>query len=139
MLGLCIGFDSYAYQRNQWAYMIDSFGVTDVWEHGPGAEPIQGYPKSQIVESANELPDVRLVVLAPPEGRQLQGTIPLPEYQHPENVIYVAGQNHVQFDLEFMADREYDAIYIPSERHEFYAMVAVACALYDRRAKLWAT
>jgi hypothetical protein len=119
--------------------MIDSFGVTDVWEHGSGAEPIEGYSKTSIVETAADLPDVPLVVLAPSEGRQFQGVIALPEYQHPKDAIYITGQNHVQFDPDFLAERNYDAVYIPAEKHEFYAMVAAACALYDRRAKLWAT
>jgi hypothetical protein len=117
--------------------MLDSFGVTDVWEHGYNAERIEGYPKSTVIETAAELPDVPLVVLAPPEGRELQGVIPLPDYRHPDDAIYITGQNNVHFDPEFLADRDYDAVYIPSEKHEFFALIATACALYDRRAK-WA-
>lgn len=139
MLGLCFGYDELAYSRNEWAYMIDSFGVTDVWEHGYNAEPIEGYPKSTVIDSASELPDANLVVLAPTDGRMLVGDIPLPEFDHPVgDTIYIAGQNNVQFDPEFLADREYQSVYIPSDRGEFFALVAVACALYDRRSKSWA-
>lgn len=139
MLGLCFGFDGYAYSRNEWAYLIDNMGVTDVWEHGIGAQPIEGYPKSTIIESAAELPDVSLVVLAPPDGRQVQGEQVLYEFVHPPgDTIYIAGQNHVQFDPDFMSDRTYETVWIPSDEHEFFALPAVACALYDRRAKAWA-
>jgi hypothetical protein len=138
VLGLCFGFDGYAYSRNEWAYLIDNFGVTDVWEHGYNVEPVEGYPKSTIVQSAAELPDVSLVVLAPPEGRQVQGDFVLPEYVHPSgDTIYITGQNHVQFDPDFMSDRTYDTVYIPTEKHELFALIAAACVLYDRRAKQW--
>lgn len=138
MLGLCFGFDRDAHSRNEWAYLIDNFGVTDVWEHGVGAEEIEGYPKSEIVHSATELPNCDLVVLAPPEGREVQGVIPLPEFVHPEgDVIYIVGQNHVNFDPEFLSGREYTSVFIESDEHELFALIAASCALYDRRAKQW--
>lgn len=137
MLGVCFGFDNYAYSRNEWAYMLDSFGVTDVWEHGYNVEPIEGYPQSTVIQTAAELPDVPLVVLAPPDGRLIQGTIPLPDYEHPSgDAIYITGQNNVQFsDSPLMAGRPYDTVYIPLDKFELYALVAMSCALYDRRAK----
>lgn len=138
MLGICFGFDRYAYSRNEWAYMLDNFGVTDVWEHGINAERIEGYPKSTIVQSAAELPDCDLVVLAPPDGRQVKGESLLYDFVHPEgDTIYIAGQNNVQFDPEFLSDRAYQSVYIPSEEHEFFALTAIANVLYDRRAKEW--
>lgn len=139
MLGLCFGFDGYAYSRNEWAYLIDNCGVSDVWEHGYNAKHVEGYPKSTIVQSATELPDCALVVLAPPDGRQLQGTSLIYDFVHPEgDTIYIAGQNNVQFDPEFMADREYQSVFIPSDQHEHFALTAVASVLYDRRSKQWA-
>ena len=136
MLGLCFGFDGYAYSRNEWAYLIDNCGVSDVWEHGYNVEEVEGYPKSTVIESALELPDCALVVLAPPDGRQVQGSECLYDFTHPEgDTIYITGQNNVQFDPAFMADREYQSVFIPSEQHEFFALIAAANVLYDRRAK----
>lgn len=137
MLGICFGFDGFAYSRNEWAYLLDNFGVTDVFEHGYNVEKVEGYPKSTIVQSASELPEENLVVLAPPEGRQVQGTIPLPEFEHPDSAIYILGQNNVQFDPDFMSDRAYQSVFIPSEKHELFALAAAACVLYDRKAKQW--
>lgn len=118
--------------------MIDNFGVTHAFEHGLHAEIIEGYPKTTIVESAKELPDCDLVVLAPPDGRHLQGATALPEFVHPEgNAVYIVGENNVQFDPDFLADREYQSVFVPSAKLEFHALVAASCALYDRRAKQW--
>jgi hypothetical protein len=138
VLGVCFGFDGYAYSRNEWAYLLDNFGVTYVWEHGINAEWVEGYPKSTIIESAMELPACDLVVLAPPDGREVRGENLLYDFEHPKgDTIYIAGQNNVCFDPAFLSGRDYQSVYIPSDKHEFFALTAVANALYDRRAKQW--
>jgi hypothetical protein len=119
--------------------MIDNFGVTDTWEHGRDAEIVEGYPKTKIIERISELPEAELVLLAPPDGRQVQGVTALPDFEHPSgDTIYITGQNNVQMaESPFLNGRDYQTVFIPSEKHELFALVAAACTLYDRRAKQW--
>ena len=137
MLGLCFAYDQNARTRNEWAFLIDWFGVTDSWEYGK-PDDVDGYPKSTGITTSAELPDKPLVVLTPAEARTVKGTQCLHDFVHPEEAIYMTGGNHVHMaESPMFNGRDYQTVYIPVDQYELYAIFAATMAFYDRRHKAW--
>jgi len=138
VLGICFAYESRALIRNEWAHLIDWFAVDHSWEYGK-PDKVDGYPKSIGISTAAELPEAALVVLSPPDARIIPGTIPLPEFTHPEDAIYFFGANNVIMgESPVLSGREYQTVFIPSEKLEYFAAYAATATLYDRKAKQWA-
>lgn len=124
------------HEQNQWEFVLSNFKPDKMymWRAAPGDSEIRGAARIQnISDIAHE---GRIVVLAPYNGRNIQGDIPLPDYDHPEDAIYVVGSNHVTIEAEDLGNLQYDKVYIPTDsQHDMYSFVAVAVALYDRKVK----
>lgn len=115
--------------------MFSNFGVENVWEiERPHTEDI--YQKPTKIKSAAELPDTALVVIQPQDGKFVQGTESLSDFEHPDDAIYMFGGSHDVMTLEDLGGRVAEHyVYIPLVAHECYAFSAAYMTLWDRKVK----
>lgn len=134
MLGVCHCAETKNWLQDQWSFVYSNFGLTrpNIWQIGDGE---QIYQKPTVITSAAELPDVDLVVLAPEEGKYIQGTESLLTFNHPEDCIYLFGASHQNLTEEDLGSRWHYAVYIPTHQHEMYAHCAAYVTLWDRWCK----
>ena len=123
--------------QDQWSWVFSNFGITEIWERdhedsGDGAI----YQPTIKISTAVDLPDRPLVVLSPPGGRFLKGTVSLADFNHPEEAIYMFGQSHGVLSDDDMAGRSPDSVvFIPTVKHEMYSHTAAYVTLWDRYVK----
>ena len=124
--------------QDQWSWVFSNFGINAIWERGynnPDADIFQPTVK---ISTAVELPSERpLVVLAPVDGRYIQGNVNLKDFVHPENAIYLFGGSQDNLsDEDDLGGRKPDAlVYIPVVEHEMYGHAAGYIVLWDRYIK----
>ena len=81
-------------------------------------------------------PHVEMVLLTPKVGYNVQGTVPLTQFDHPEEACYVFGADHKHLDLAMLPRTPNHLVYIPLTGYqEMYSWVACAITLYDREVK----
>jgi hypothetical protein len=101
---------------DHWAYVARSFDVAkeNLLATDPG-----GFP---------------LVLVQPADGQYLQGEIPLPDFTHPEDCVYLFGSSDAL--LQELPRTPFAKVYIPSlPTWEMYSHQAGAIVLYDRFVK----
>lgn len=138
MFGVCYVREK-DWEQDQWSYVFSNFGVTEIWELGDdGNKDMDIYQQTTKIDTAAELPTDRpLVVLAPPEGRFIQGTENLETFQHPDNAIYLFGGSHISLnDEEHMGGRVADHyVYIEWDKCESFSHATAIAVLWDRKMK----
>jgi predicted class III extradiol MEMO1 family dioxygenase len=99
-----------------------------------------GVRNAEEIDTADSLPDLPLVVFAPPSGRVHKGEVALRDFDHSkfEDAIYLFGPDHKILDENFMGSREPTIkVYIETDsKDEMYSHVAAAIALYGRKTNL---
>jgi hypothetical protein len=132
-------FREKGWEQDQWSYLFSNFGVSDIWEmNDDGNRDWNVYQPTTKIKTAAELPTDRpLVLLAPQDGRFIQGTENLKEFVHPEDAIYMFGPSHAQLNHEdHMGGRVHDhSVYIPLVKHEAFGHTAAYMTLWDRVQK----
>ena len=122
---------------NQWDFVLCNFKPDKIFIVGNKEEAMISNPLKTAtwISSYEELPDLPLVVTAPIHGRYFKGRIPLSEFEHPKEAIYIFGS-----DSEVMQDDFKKAnypVYIPTDTtDDMYSFVAYATVAWDRRMKL---
>lgn len=141
MLGVCFKSEHRGWMQDQWSWVFSNFGITDIWERGAVHNGSRGkdgsiYQPTIKIDTAAELPDVSLVVLAPPMGKFVQGTEALDDFVHPEDAIYLFGGAQDNLSDDDLGGRTPDAlVYIPLVELECYSHSAAYMTLWDRRQK----
>lgn len=133
MKGVCF---PYATDQNQWDYVLSNFKPETIWILN--APEDARLPKgARRLNTAEDLPDNPLVVLAPKEGRFVKGEMSLVDFEHPEDAVYLFGQNNQNLSELELGNRVPDhVIYIPTSDHvEMYSWTAYAVTYWDRSMK----
>jgi len=144
MLAVCLSVPSNEHDINHWSFVLAHFKPDQVFLLGglerPEFKKYLGIRDAEEVETADSLPDLPLVVFAPPSGRVHKGEVALRDFDHSkfEDVIYLFGPDHKILDESFMGTRVPDfTVYIDTDSNdEMYSHVAAAIALYDRKKNL---
>lgn len=91
-----------------------------------------------IIDDVNKIPDdISLILMAPKDGRFIQGHISITDFEHPTEAIYMFGPDNNNLDMSiFVSRKPNEYVYIPTEtHHEMYAVTAATITLYDRMVK----
>jgi len=137
MVGVCFHREK-DWEQDQWSYLFSNLGVSEIWELGDdGNRNWDIYQPSIKIATAAELPKRPLVVLAPQEGRFIQGNENLKDFIHPENAIYLFGPSHLNLnDEEHMGGRVAEHyVYLPLVESECFSHAAAYMTLWDRKVK----
>lgn len=124
--------------QDQWSWVFSNFGISDIWEMGKNSEKDGNiYQKTFSIDTAAELPkEIPLIILAPPAGQFIQGTVSLADFTHPENAIYIFGGSRAVLTEEDLGGRKpQTVVYIPTVKHEMYSHTAAYVTLWDRYVK----
>lgn len=138
MAGICFKSEQRGWAQDQWSWVFSNFGVTEIWERGYENADADIYQATVKINTAADLPAERsLVVLAPIDGRYIQGNQSLDIFVHPENAIYLFGGSMENLtDEDDLGGRVPDAlVYIPTVSLEMYAHAAGYLTLHDRYVK----
>lgn len=121
--------------ENQWAYVLLHFQPRNVYVFSGGlwATPFNGAIE---VATAEDIPGT-LVLMAPPNGKNYQGSTTLADFTHPADCCYVFGYDQKDLSAAEMGARELAySVYIPTDTtDQMFSWVAAAVTLHDRRAK----
>lgn len=142
MLGVCFVPPSSDHDVNHWSYVLTHFVPDAVYLWQDVKKLSSAYPlyvRSTHIHTAEELPSSSpLVLLAPKNGRYVQGQVSLHDFEHPLNAIYLFGSDHHHMSSDFLGARAPEhTVYIPTDAHaEMYSHVAAAITLFDRKRKV---
>lgn len=143
MFGVCLCPHRNDEVNNQWSYVLTSWPPADVYLHAAISNPfelkgnrLKHLRDAVCVKTLSELPsDQEIVLLASKQGLYVSGKTSLVDFDHPENCIYVFGNDDDLMTAEFFGDRTPDHIvYIPTNE-ELSSHTAGAIVLYDRATK----
>lgn len=123
MLRVCIYLED-SNSENQWSYLLSHFQSDEIYLQGDYSTT------DKIFKNVKRgIPDTDLILMAPKNGRYIQGEISLGDFKHPIDATYVFGS-----DKSYMCDMEGTKVYIPTDtKHDMYSWVAGAITLWDRR------
>lgn len=138
MLRICIYVDA-STDLNQWAYVVLSFDPDEVYVCGEVPPEIstmrRAFGEAKIVANAGAIPG-ELVVVTPVNARELQGDTPLDTFIHPEDACYLFGADSSILAEDDLGRSAASKVFIPTATDDdFYAPIAGAIVLYDRRVK----
>lgn len=140
--GVCFKSEHRGWKQDQWSWVFSNFGITEIWERGADHDGERGkdgsiYQPTIKIDTAAELPERPLIVLAPVEGRYIQGDQSLADFVHPEDAVYLFGATQANLNNEDdLGDRVPDAlVYIPTVKLECYSHSAAYMTLWDRYVK----
>ena len=136
MVGVCFSVSTVAFQQ-QWDYVLCNFEPDEIYVLGELPDATTLNKKCTNITTADDFPDVPLVLLAPDNGRYIQGTTSLDEFTHPEDCIYMYGSDALYMNEEFLGKRKPDHIvYIDTDtKDDMYSFVSYGVVMYDRRVK----
>ena len=88
-----------------------------------------------VIENTEDLPDEKLILMAPTTAIKKKPTISLLDFVHPENAIYMFGPDNHYIPEEKFKRREPDQIvYIPVDTEsDLFSYVAYALTIWHRR------
>jgi len=121
--------------ENQWAYVLLHSQPRNVYvfKGGLWATP---FDDAIEVATAEDIPGT-LVLLAPPDGKNYQGSTDLNSFAHPEECCYIFGHDTESLSSGEMGERDPDhSVYVETDTvDKMWSWVAAAVTLYDRRSK----
>jgi hypothetical protein len=124
---VCVAPYSQVWIHAQWDCVRHHFGIDPPHIIGPDH-----------LASAEELPDMPLVVMQPRTGVHVQGVESLSDFVHPDDAIYLFGPDEAKLPLAMLGSRVPEhRVYIPTVTdREMYSFVAFAIVMWDRRMTL---
>jgi hypothetical protein len=140
MIGICFKYNP-GYKsllRDQYYELIKAFPGLTIFErevHEDEPDDYNGQVFTRITDADDLSLDSTLVILTGQDANNIQGTINLKDYVHPENAIYFFGDDQSNLTQEKIGNRvDYDKVYIPIQANVWSAQ-AIAIVLYDRQSK----
>lgn len=121
---------------NQWDFVLCNFEPNEIYILGDKDNATISNPlkKAKWIKSYDELPDLPLVIMAPKHGRYFKGRIPLKEFEHPMDAIYIFGSDSNVMQDEFKKANY--PVYIETDTNDdMYSFVAYAVMMHDRKMK----
>ena len=122
----------------QWEFVLSHFRVDALYSVGGPPPQSKCLCTAEEIADASEIPaELEIVLLAPPNGANLQGEIALSDFNHPENVVYWLGSDSRHIEAELFLTRPPDhKVYIPTDTiDQMYSSTAYAVTAWDRRCK----
>lgn len=125
--------------ENQYDYVLSNFAPDQLFVkcrrgHHPSSNVFKLATK---IETVDELPDdLPLILFLPKTAQYITPTVPLDEFSHPVDAIYMFGPNHENLSLEEdFLNREPDHIvYIPTDTNDdMFSYNSYAVVMWDRR------
>ena len=136
MFGICFSFDIDLMVREYWSYIFEHFEIIDIWELNRPSNIDSNYYIPIAIYSVSDLPtDSSIVIASHKNAKYLQGTIPLVDFIHPTNAIYIFGSDANNLYPEMFKDMTYQTVYIPGSSNEMHSFQAGAMFMYDRMVK----
>lgn len=141
MYSVCLCLPSKPELQKQWDFVLSNFPPDVLYVIGDeaNAPPTNVFSKqgATYIDTAEGLPDLPLVILAPPHGKYIHGEISLTEFDHPEDVIYLFGPDHLFLSSDQLGERQPDqTVFIPTaSTDDMYGHVAYAVTVWDRMVK----
>ncbi len=140
MFGVCFFPTRKADALNQWSYVLSHWRPNYVFLLTSSENP--AYMHKHVrdathIVTADALPDLPMVLLAPQDGRFYQGDQNLATFTHPKECVYMFGPDHHHLSEDEMGNRVPDhLVYIETDSNdEMYASIAAAVTLFDRKVK----
>lgn len=122
----------------QWEFALSHFAADVLYCVGgePPNSRLLGTAQ-QIVDASDVPTDLAIVLLAPPNGANIQGELALPDFAHPEHAVYWFGSDSRHIESELFDQRAPDhRVYIPTDTiDQMYSATAYAVTAWDRRCK----
>ena len=136
MISVCFSTHTSTLQQ-QWDYVLCNFVPDEIYVIGSLPEDTSLGKKAIVVQSAAELPDLPIVLLAPDNGRYIQGTTSLGDFTHPDDCIYMFGSDSKYMSEDFLGERTPDHIvYIDTDTNDdMYSFVSYGVVMHDRGSK----
>lgn len=127
-------------ERDEWNLAFLHFAPDHVYALGADTEwePYrQPYTRVPTLASLVIPPGTKLVIFAPTNGEHVQGTESLVTFVHPEDALYVFGQDHQHFDPALLGGRTPDhLVYVPTLGDaQMHSYTAGLLMFYDRAVK----
>lgn len=123
---------------NQWSFVCTNFGVSpkDFWWWGKPDHHTVGSHYAQSIDSLEELPAGTPVLVQPATGRYVSGKVPLADFEHPRDAVYIFGSDNKNVDPADLPGA-YSSVHVETaSHHDMYSFVAAAVVLHDRMVKL---
>lgn len=124
--------------QKHWDFIASNFKPDVTYVYGMRDMNCHALKMATEISSPLDLPtDHEIVLLAPPNGTNIQGVTNLLNFVHPTNAIYWFGSDANHLESEVFTDRPPDHyIYIPTDSiDQMYAAAAYGVVAWDRRLK----
>jgi hypothetical protein len=129
-----------ATDEKQWEYILSNFQSDKIYimesTHECTGTVCSGQPHVQTISDVPEAATMPVICLTPFISFYFKGTkIPLQDFVHPTDAIYVFGPNNTHLDpSEFFPNGEtYQEVYIPNDTNdEMFSQTVYAVTMWDR-------
>lgn len=140
MIVVCICYSGVSGFQDQWDYVLSHFQADRLYLIGADPNGLQDtnvVGRATRIATAEELPNLPLVIMAAENGRYVSGDASLGSFAHPEDCIYLFGADNSNLSEDELGDRPPDhKVYIRTDSiDDMYSWVAGAITLYDRGVK----
>ena len=140
-VSVCLPLPPTSHLQKQWDFALSNFVPDALYVLGDEADAPATNVFSRLnatyIDTAEALPDLPLVALAPEHGKYIAGTEPLSAFSHPDSAIYLFGGDHVFLSSDLLGKREpTSTVFIKTaSKDDMFAHVAYAVTMWDRRMK----
>ena len=136
MVSVCLVVTSGQNWEQQWSFVLSNFAPDKIYVIGHVDPKVRPFRDAVSILSAEEIEEP-ITLLMPENGVNYQGTQPLTDYEHPDEVCYMFGSdNHVLEEKHFGDRSPDDIVFIPTSTIDtMYSFMAGAVTLYDRMTK----
>lgn len=144
MIAVCIPYSGSENDQKNFDYILSNFSVDKIYVYAEEGQELPGtnvMGKGDKITSYSDLPqDIPHILLAPFNGRYIQGKEALYTFKHPKEAVYIVGNNSHFITLEDFGKSPEHLVYIPTDTNdEMFNWSALGVTLYDRRLKEWQT
>lgn len=131
---LCILSTEDTNSQHVWNYTVRSFSPGEIYILGDNEKWMEAKPlrNAKAISSAEELPDLPLVLFQPDNAEFMPGTEPINFESVPESCIFMFGSDDARFEPKHFGTRSPDyRFFIPTDTDdELFAAVAYAIAAW---------
>lgn len=136
MFDVCLIADTGRWE-DQWSYVLSHWSARNIYILGEVNTAVKPFREAIFIDSCEELPNIPIVALQADNARFVPGTVPLPNFTHPDECVYLFGNDHTHLCDDQLGTRVPEhVVFIPSDTHdEMYSWIAGAIAFYDRAVR----